>query len=47
LAAQINPQSWDPSVKSLCQFPSVLNTMSESLAWTSALGEAYYNSPMT
>src|SRR5208337_940896 len=23
LAAQINPQSWDSSVKSLCQFPSV------------------------
>lgn len=45
LAAQINPQPWDPSVKSLCQFPSVLKTMSESLAWTSALGEAYYNQP--
>jgi hypothetical protein len=45
LAAQINPQSWDSSVKSLCQFPSVLSTMSESLAWTSALGEAYYNQP--
>ena len=45
LAAQVNPQPWDPSVKSLCQFPSVLNTMSESLAWTTALGEAYYNQP--
>ncbi|HEY2104518.1 MAG TPA: DUF3300 domain-containing protein [Candidatus Binataceae bacterium] len=45
LAAQINPQGWDPSVKSLCQFPSVLKTMSDSLAWTSALGEAYYNQP--
>ena len=45
LAAQVNPQPWDPSVKSLCQFPSVLNTMSQSLAWTTALGEAYYNQP--
>jgi hypothetical protein len=45
LAAQINPQWWDPSIKSLCQFPSVLKTMSDSLAWTSALGEAYYNQP--
>src|SRR5271155_1301365 len=45
LAAQVNPQPWDPSVKSLCQFPSVLHTMSQSLAWTSALGEAYYNQP--
>jgi len=27
------------------QFPSVLQTMNESLAWTSELGEAYYNQP--
>ena len=45
LAAKVNPQPWDPSVKSLCQFPSVLQTMSDSLSWTSALGEAYYNQP--
>jgi len=45
LAAQVNPQPWDPSIKSLTQFPSVLQTMNESLAWTSALGEAYYNQP--
>ena len=45
LAAQVNQQPWDPSVKSLTQFPSVLHTMNDSLAWTSALGEAYYNQP--
>src|SRR5271154_6173572 len=45
LAAQVNAQPWDPSVKSLAQFSPVLQTMSESLAWTSALGEAYYNQP--
>jgi hypothetical protein len=45
LAASVNSQPWDPSIKSLTQFPSVLQTMSESLAWTSALGEAYYNQP--
>ena len=45
LAAQVNPQPWDPSVRSLCQFPSVLDTMSQSLSWTSALGQAYYNQP--
>src|SRR5271167_121727 len=45
LAAQVNQQAWDPSIKSLTQFPSVLQTMSDSLAWTSALGEAYYNQP--
>ena len=45
LAAQVNQQSWDPSVKSLTQFPTVLQTMNDNLAWTSALGEAYYNQP--
>lgn len=45
LAAAVNQQSWDPSIKSLCQFPSVLKTMNDSLSWTSALGQAYYNQP--
>ncbi len=45
LAAQVNAQSWDPSIKSLAQFSPVLQTMSDSLAWTSALGEAYFNQP--
>src|SRR6202030_465469 len=45
LAAEVNPRPWDPSVKSLTQFPPVLQTMSDNLAWTSALGEAYYNQP--
>jgi hypothetical protein len=45
LAAGVNPQPWDPSVKSLTQFPPVLQTMTDNLAWTSALGEAYYNQP--
>jgi hypothetical protein len=45
LAAQVNQQAWDPSIKSLTQFPSVLQTMNDSLAWTSELGEAYYNQP--
>ncbi|MGD0930312.1 MAG: DUF3300 domain-containing protein [Candidatus Korobacteraceae bacterium] len=39
----VNGQSWDPSVKALTQFPSVLNQMAQSLAWTSQLGEAYHN----
>ena len=37
-----NKQPWDPSVKALTQFPSVLDNMAQSLSWTSALGEAYY-----
>jgi len=43
LANAVNGQSWDPSVKALTQFPSVLNQMAQSLAWTSQLGEAYHN----
>jgi hypothetical protein len=45
LATAANSQPWDPSVKSLTQFPSVLQTMNDSLAWTSELGQAYYNQP--
>ena len=42
-AEQVNAQSWDPSVKALTQFPSVLNNMATNLSWTSALGDAFYN----
>src|SRR5271163_3166544 len=45
LAQQVNQQPWDPSIKSLTQFPTVLQTMNDSLSWTSALGEAYYSQP--
>jgi hypothetical protein len=45
LANQVNQQDWDPSIKSLTQFPTVLQTMNDNLAWTSDLGEAYYNQP--
>ena len=40
---QANNQSWDPSVKALTQFPSVLANMAQNLSWTSALGDAFYN----
>ena len=43
LGQAVDKQSWDPSVKALTQFPSVLHKMAESLAWTSSLGEAYHN----
>jgi uncharacterized membrane protein YgcG len=39
----VDGQSWDPSVKALTQFPSVLNNMAQNLSWTSQLGEAYHN----
>jgi len=43
LANEVDKQSWDPSVKALTQFPSVLTNMDKNLSWTSALGEAYVN----
>ncbi|MDB6108240.1 MAG: hypothetical protein JWO52_8239 [Gammaproteobacteria bacterium] len=43
LAQAVNSQSWDPSVKALAQFPSVLEMMDKNLSWTSSLGDAYVN----
>jgi hypothetical protein len=40
LAKQVDQQSWDPAVKALTQFPSVLDNLAKNLAWTSSLGEA-------
>ena len=45
LAAQVDSQPWDPSVKALIQFPNVLDNLSSNLGWTSELGDAYYNQP--
>jgi hypothetical protein len=45
LADEVNKQSWDPSVKALAQFPSVLANMDKNLSWTSSLGDAYVNQP--
>jgi hypothetical protein len=45
LAAAVDSQDWDPSIKALTQFPSVLATMNNNLSWTSALGQAYYYQP--
>ena len=43
LMQEVNKQSWDPSVKALTEFPSVLENMAKNLTWTSSLGEAYHN----
>jgi hypothetical protein len=42
LMQAVDAQSWDPSVKALTQFPSVLGNLAQNLSWTSALGEAYH-----
>jgi hypothetical protein len=43
LAQAVDQQPWDPSVKVLAAFPSVLGNMDKNLSWTSSLGDAYYN----
>ena len=42
LMQAVDKQPWDPSVKALTQFPSVLDNMVKNLSWTSALGETYH-----
>jgi Protein of unknown function (DUF3300) len=42
LMQAVDAQSWDPSVKALTQFPSVLDNLAKNLSWTSAMGEAYH-----
>src|ERR1700733_4691873 len=43
LGQAIDPQTWDPSVKALTGFPSVLGNMDKNLSWTSSLGDAFFN----
>jgi Protein of unknown function (DUF3300) len=43
LTTAVDKQTWDPSVKALTEFPTVLDNMAKNLAWTSQLGEAYHN----
>ncbi len=43
LAQAVDQQTWDPSVKALAAFPTVLGNMDKNISWTSSLGDAYYN----
>lgn len=36
----IDTQSWDPAVKALARFPSIVRQMSQDLGWTIDLGDA-------
>src|SRR6202140_2000492 len=42
-AQAVDKLPWDPSVKALTAYPDVLGNMDKNLAWTSSLGDAYYN----
>ena len=41
----IDAQPWDESVKALIHYPAVLDMMTNDIAWTQRLGEAYINQP--
>ena len=41
LTEALEKQDWDPSVKSLVNFPEVLDRMNENLQWTQKLGDAF------
>ncbi len=41
LAKALEAQPWDPSIKSLVNFPQVLDMMNEKLEWTQRLGDAF------
>ena len=41
LTAALEQQNWDPSVKSLVNFPQVLEMMNAKLDWTQKLGDAF------
>jgi len=45
LLAALQQQNWDPSVKSLAPFPSILRMMDANLEWTERLGEAFLADP--
>jgi hypothetical protein len=45
LMTEVDKQTWDPSIKALAAFPSVVDNMAKNLAWTSELGEVYHNQP--
>ena len=43
--SKIDAQSWDPAVKALARFPTVVKKMNDDLDWTTDLGDAVVNQP--
>lgn len=41
LAAALEQQDWDPSVKSLVQFPQIISMLDKNIKWTQSLGDAF------
>jgi hypothetical protein len=44
--AQVEHRSWDESVKSLVNYPEVLQWLDENLQWTKQVGEAFAEQPV-
>ena len=42
---QINAQQWDPSVKAIVHYPTVMQQLTGNMEWTQALGAAFLNQP--
>jgi hypothetical protein len=43
--ATLDDQPWDENVKAVAKFPSVIQNMSDELAWTAELGQAFIQQP--
>jgi len=43
--SQVDNQPWDPSVRGLAHYPTVLEWMAQNPAWTQALGAAFASRP--
>jgi hypothetical protein len=44
-ASRIDSQPWDPSVRALAHYPTIITWMAENIEWTRALGSAFLSSP--
>ena len=42
---RIDSQPWDPSVRALAHYPTVVEWMADNIAWTRALGAAFASTP--
>jgi len=41
LEEELKKHDWDPSIKAICELPSVLKQMNDNLDWTQDLGDAF------
>ncbi len=42
---RVDSQPWDPSVRALAHYPSIVSWMAGNIAWTQALGNAFSSAP--